>query len=82
MVERLDVGLGDLEELRVAQLGEGQMAAHGQVRAVDLEHEAGLVDGVVLLLHDVGQPGQVGLAGRVVLVLQEVGDDAGRGRAS
>ena len=51
-----------LQELGVAQVGEGEVPAHGQVGAVELEHEAGVVDGVVLLLHHVGQPGQIRLA--------------------
>ena len=79
VVERFDIGLGDLHELSRAEVGEGQMAPHRQVRAIDLEHESGLVDGVVLLLHDVGQVGQIGLTARVVLVAQEMRDDAGRG---
>src|SRR5882672_4684407 len=41
MVERLDVGLGDLQELGVAQVGEREMPPHGQVRTVDLEDEPG-----------------------------------------
>jgi hypothetical protein len=80
VIERLDVALGDFEELRVAQLGKRQVTTHRQVGAVDLQHEPRAVDGVVLLLHDVDEPGQVRLAARVVLVAHEVGDDARRGR--
>src|SRR5262245_44672191 len=79
VVERLHVGRRDLHELGVAQSREGQVSPHGQVRAIDLEHEAGPVDRVVLLLHHVDEPRQVGLPTRVILVSQEVSDDAGRG---
>src|SRR6266849_1636952 len=41
MVERLDVGLRDLQELGVAQIGEREMAPHGKVGAVHLQHEPG-----------------------------------------
>jgi len=79
VIERFHVGRGDLQELRVAQVGKRQVAAHRQVGTIDLEHEARAMNCVVLVLHHVGQPRQVGLATWIVLVLQEVGDDAGRG---
>ncbi len=56
------------------------VAAHGQVRAVQLEDEASAHDGFVLRLHSVGQGRQVGLVGGVVSVLQKVRDDTGRCR--
>jgi hypothetical protein len=80
VIERLDVRRGDLQKLGVAQLVERQVPPHRQVGAVDLEHEPGPMDRVVLLFHDVGEARQVRLAARVVLVLHEVRDDAGRGR--
>src|SRR5262245_53310017 len=55
------------------------MASHSQIRAIDLEHESGLANGVVFLLHDVSQTGKIGLAARVVLVAQEMRDDSRRG---
>jgi hypothetical protein len=76
VIQGLDVGGGDLQELGVADLGKREVPAHCQVRAVDLEHEPGLVDRVVLLFHDVGEARQIRLTARVVLVLQEVSDDA------
>src|SRR5215831_7782308 len=54
------------------------MASHSQVRAIDLQHESGLANGVVFLLHDVSQTGEIGLAARVVLVAQEMRDDSRR----
>ena len=55
------------------------MAPHGQVGAIDLEHEARPVNGVILLLHDVDEAREIGVTAGVVLVAQEVGDDARRG---
>src|SRR5262245_2067595 len=80
VIQHLDVGRGDLEELGVAQLVEHEVPPHRQVGAVDLEHEPSPIDRVVLLLHDVPEAGQVRIAARVVLVLHEVRDDAGRSR--
>src|SRR2546427_2297028 len=80
MVERLDIGLGDLQELGVAQIGEREMPPHGEVGAVHLQHEPGPMNRVVLLLHDVDQARQIRFTSRVVLVLQEVRDDPRRGR--
>ena len=50
------------------------MAGHGQVGTVDLKQKAGLVDGVVLLLHHIGQLRQIGPPRWGSLVQQEVGD--------
>ena len=50
------------------------MASHSQIRAIDLEHESRLVNGVVFLLHDVSQMGEIGLTTGVVLVAQEMCD--------
>src|SRR5262249_23208879 len=77
VVEGLDVSGCDLQELRRAEVGEGQVASHGEIGAVDLEHEARGGDRVVFLFHDVGKPRQVRGARRVVLVAEEVRDDAG-----
>src|SRR5262245_8157888 len=57
------------------------MAPHSQIRAIDLEYESRLVNGVVFLLHDVSQTGKVGLTARVVLIAQEMRDDSRRGRS-
>ena len=78
VVKDLDVGLGDFHEILVADVRKHQMAGHRQVRAVHLKQKAGLVDGVVLFLHHVGQPRQVGFPGRVVPIQQEMGYYPGR----
>lgn len=57
------------------------MAGHGQVRAVDLKQKTGLVNGVILFLHHVGQPRQVGFTGREVPIQQEMGYHSRRGRS-
>ena len=81
VVQRLDV-LRD----RATEVFDGlsvrlrERPAGGQVGAVDLEHEAGVVDRVVLLFHRVGQRGDVVLVGRVVLVGHEEGDHTRRRR--
>src|SRR6266850_4742114 len=59
VIERLDVGRSDLQELGVAQLVEHEVPPHRQVGAVDLQHEPGAMDRVVLLLHDVGEARQI-----------------------
>jgi hypothetical protein len=55
--------------------GKRQVPAHREVWTVDLQHEPGAMDRVVLLFHDVGEARQVGVASRIVLVLQKVRDD-------
>ena len=62
-----------------AHVGE-HLPAVGQVRIVDLEVQAGVGDGLVLLVHGVGDGEQELLVGRVVLVAQPVLDGAGRDR--
>ena len=79
VIERFDIRLGNLHKLCCAEVGECQMAPHSQIRAIDLEHESRLVNGVVFLLHDVSQVGEIGLTTRVVLVAQEMRDYSWRG---
>ena len=55
MVQHLHVQFHDLFELVDCQVAELGVSAGGQVRAVDLEKKAGIYDGVVLVLHYVGQ---------------------------
>jgi hypothetical protein len=47
MIEDRHVKLGDLLELLCAQIRKSVVAAHAQVGAVQLKHEAGAMDGVV-----------------------------------
>jgi hypothetical protein len=68
MIERFDIRLCNLHKLCGAEVGERQMTPHSQVRAIDLEYESRLVNGVVFLLHNVSQAGEIGLTARIVLV--------------
>ena len=72
---------GPLAELLQAQIGVLDVPAHAEVGAVDLQDEAGLGHGLVLLAHGLGDGKKVGLVVLVVLVAEEQRDHAGRGRA-
>ena len=61
-----------------SSVGVGRVAAHGQVRAVELDRGAGVGDRLVLVAHGLGDGEDVLLVGRVVLVAEEQRDDAGR----
>src|ERR1700722_18882778 len=74
MVERLDMQLGDLAKLGRAGASELNMAAHREVRAIDLQQEAGAMDGVVLDLHRVGERADIGLVRGVVRIAEELRD--------
>ena len=78
VVERLDVQLRLLAPLGNGQVGVLDVAAHAEVGAVDLQHDAGLRDRLVLLAHRIGDREEVRLLGRVVLVAEEQRHDAGR----
>ena len=81
VVERLDVHPGAFAEFREAQVRILDVAAHGEVGAVDLQHDAGFGDRLVFLAHRLGDREQIRLLARVVVVAEEQRDDAGRGRA-
>ena len=70
-----------LRNSSVAERGVLDVAAHRQVGAVDLQDEARLGDGLVLVAHRLGDREQVLLVAAVVLVAEEEGDDAGGGGA-
>jgi hypothetical protein len=76
VADRFDVQAGARTEV-VEALAE-HVAAHRQVRAVELEHDARPVDLVVLDLHRVGQREHVLLVRGVMPVLEEDRDNAGR----
>src|SRR5262249_29525296 len=80
VVERLDVGGDHLAEFLEAQMGEHHVAAERQVRTVELQHEAGVLDGAVLARHHVGERVEVGFIAWVVLVLEVARDLSRRGR--
>jgi len=63
------------------EIGVLDVPAHGEIRAVDLQHEAGFGDGLVFVTHGVGDGVDVALEVLVVIVAEEQRDDAGRGRA-
>ena len=71
-----------LRNSSVLERGVLDVPAHGQVGAVDLQHEAGAGHRLVLVTHRLGDREQVLLVAAVVLVAEEERDDAGRGRAS
>jgi hypothetical protein len=79
VVERLDVQAGHATELLQAQPGVLDVAAHGQVGAVDLQHEPRPRDRLVLVPHRLRDGGQVRLVAAVVLVAEEERDHPGRG---
>src|SRR5262249_11503953 len=60
VVERLDVSGDHLAEFFQAQMGEYHVAAERQVRAVELQHEAGVHDGAVFARHHVGEGVEIG----------------------
>src|SRR5262245_26643567 len=74
-VERLDILGHYCAELRDREIRKPG-AAQGEVRAVELQEETGLDDGVVLPLHHLCHGFQVGLSARVVSVREKVGERA------
>ena len=72
---------GRLAESLDVQVGVLDVAAHAEVGAVDLQHEAGGGDRLVLVAHRLGDGEEIGLVSRIVLVAEEQRDDAGRGGA-
>ena len=82
LVHRRDVKCEDVAELVVGRLGEARVAAHCEVGAVDLQHDAARRDRLVLGPHRVGERvDERRIVGRAeVAVLAEAGERAGRGR--
>jgi hypothetical protein len=78
VVDRLDVHLDAGDELGVGDVSVHDVPAHGEVRGVDLQEEAGRHDGLVLGLHRVRERLEVLVARGVVLVRLEQRDDPGR----
>ena len=79
MVERLDVERDDLAVVGDADAGI-ERVGHREIRAIELQDEAGLDDGAILAAHHVGQREQILLDGLVVRVLEIARDLAGRRR--
>ena len=80
LVDRRHVQLADPEEFLLAQVLERHGALHGEVRRVDLQDQARLVDGEVLGPHLARERHQVVFMAPVVGVHHGGGDDAGRRR--
>src|SRR6267143_556157 len=81
VVERLDVQPRVLAEFFQGQARVLDVPAHREVRAVDLQNDAGLRHRLVLVAHRIRDGEKVGLLARVVVVPEEEPDHAGGGRA-
>src|SRR5215472_9131444 len=57
------------------------MPAHSQVRAVDLQDQAGLGNGLVFLPHRLGDRVEIRLLARIMAIVEEQRDDTGGGSA-
>jgi hypothetical protein len=68
-------------EVHEAEIGVLNVAAHGEIGTIDLQHDAGIGDRLVFLAHRLGDREQVRLLARVIVVAEEQRDDAGRRRA-
>src|SRR6185437_7496428 len=71
MIKRLDMQFELFAKFSDGRIGELDMAAHRKVRTIDLEDQAGFVNGVILSLHRVGERSQIGLVGLVVVITQK-----------
>ena len=76
-VERLDVQLHALAKASEVEVLELCMASHRQIRAVDLQRDAGGGDRLVLVAHGLGDREDVVLVRPVVLVAEEEGGHTG-----
>ncbi len=81
LVQGLHVQARHRPERGEVEACELDVAAHGEVRAVDLEREPRARHRLVLVAHGLGDGEEVALVVLVVRVVEEERDDAGRGRA-
>jgi hypothetical protein len=77
-IQRLDVGLSDLEELRVTDVLKARMPRHRKVRAIQLQLVAARGDGFILRPHGADQVGEVLFVTGVVGVGLEGRNESGR----
>ena len=80
LVDGVDVERDRVEEAVEGFVLEEAGAFHGEVRAVELEHEPAAHDQLVFLAHLAGERPHVALVGAVVGVEHDGGDDARGGR--
>ena len=80
VIERLHVHRDHLPEGVQRKVREHGVTAQRQVRAVDLQDESRIHDGLVLRLHDVGERVQIRLVVPVILIVQEPTDLSRRRR--
>ena len=80
LVDGVDVERDRVEEAVERLVLEEARALHGEVRAVELEHESAGDDQLVLLAHLAGEGANVALVRAVKGVEHDRGDDPGRGR--
>src|SRR5208282_6127361 len=71
VVERLDVQAQALAEFLERETCILDMAAHGQIGAIDLQHDAGLGHRLVLVAHGVRNGEEIRLLARVMVVPEE-----------
>src|SRR5216684_5083847 len=71
VVERLDVKPRLLAEILDAQMCVLDVPAHGEVRAVELQHEPGLGDALVFRPHRLGDGEEIGLVAGIMAVVEE-----------
>src|SRR2546423_3304438 len=79
-VEHLEMQVDDLTKLCQRQGPELPIPAGAQVRAIELQREAGVSDRLVLVFEDVGERPQVFLVGLIVTVALEARHLSGRYR--
>ncbi len=63
--------LGALAEFGEREIGVLDVAAHGEIGAIDLQHDAGVGDGLVFVAHGVGDGEKIFLVARIVVVAEE-----------
>ncbi len=80
-VERLDVQLHRLAEPGEIEIRVLRVPAHREIRAVDLQHDAGVHDRFVLVAERFGHREHILFLVRVVVVAEEEGRHARRGGA-
>src|SRR5262245_33467579 len=71
VIETFDMEFDDFTKLFDAQAGVIRIGAGGQVRAIELQHETGIDDGLVLSVHGVGDCLHIDFFVRVIFVSEK-----------